>query len=165
MSTGIRHGLIFAVIGIILFSVLAFRGINTQKGAWGFLETLFLIGILIWAQQKYKSQGDGFMNYGEGLGIGFGLTSVGYVLISGFKYVYMKFIDPGFMSRIMEAQQEAMAKKGLSDEEIEQAMKFASVFTSPELLLLMGILGGVFFGMIVTLIVTLFTQRKNPQPF
>jgi hypothetical protein len=104
------------------------------------------------------------MEYGQGIGIAFWLGLVSSAIYSVFFYVYIKFIDSSFLDMIRDQQLEQFEARGMSDEQIEQAMKFANMFTNPEALLGFTLLGGVFFTIIIALIVTIFTQKKNPEP-
>jgi hypothetical protein len=65
---------------------------------------------------------------------------------------------------IKEKQIEEMQARGMSDEQIDQGMKFAEMFMSPEAILIFGIIGGIITVLIVGLIVTIFTQKKSPEP-
>jgi hypothetical protein len=64
---------------------------------------------------------------------------------------------------IKDKQIEAMEQRGMSEAEIDQAMKFAGAFSTPEAILGFGLIGGFIVILIVGLIVTIFTQKKNPN--
>lgn len=162
-SVGLRYGLILAIISIIYFLILSLAGINAQEGAWNYLGILFTIAILILAHKYFKENGNGFMSYGEGVGIGFWICLVSSVISTLFSYIYIKFIDASMLDMIREKQLESMEGRGMSDEQIEQAMEMAAKFSTPEMILIFGILMGLFFGMLVVLLVTIFTQKKNPD--
>jgi len=164
MSIGIRFGLFLGLFSIVYFLALAVSNINPQSGIWNWLGILFMIVALFLAHKNFKDSGDGFMSYGQGVGIGFWVTAISTLLSAVFSYIYMKFIDTGYLDMIKDKQMEEFAERGMSEEEIDQAMQFASAFTSPEMILVFGVLAGVFFGMIIVLLVTIFTQKKNPTP-
>ena len=63
---------------------------------------------------------------------------------------------------IKDKQIETMEAQGMDDAQIDQAMEIAGKFTSPEMILVFGILGIAFFGFILALIVSLFTKKSNP---
>ena len=63
------------------------------------------------------------------------------------------------MDLFTEQQTEEMAARGMSDEQIEMGLGVARIFIWP-MYVFMGLLFGVLFG----LIVSIFTQKKNPQP-
>jgi len=166
-SVGMRYGLFLAAIGIVSFLVTTLSGINVTDGmnAWVYraVSAILSFFILYLAHQYFKENGDGFMTYGQGLGIGFWATLTSSILSSLFVYIYVKFFDSGFIDMIKDKQLEEMQKRGMSDEQIAQAMKFASMFTTPEAILIFGIIGGLIVGILIALIITIFTQKTNPD--
>lgn len=161
-SSGMRYGLFLGGISIVLFLIIALSGMRPDgPGRW--LGVVFT-GVLIFLAHKYfKDNGDGFMSIGQGVGIGFWTGVTSSVISSIFTYVYVKFIDSGFIDMIKETQLEEMQKRGMSDEQVEQAMKFAGMFTSAEAIFLFGLIGGIIGGVVIGLIISFFTQKKNPE--
>ena len=137
-------------------------GIDMQ-GPVGYVGWVITAVMLFLAQKYYKDQGDGFMTIGQGTGIGFWAGTVSSVISSIFTYVYIKFIDDSFLQAIKDKQMEAMEKQGLSDEQIEQSMKIAGAFTSPEAILGFGIVGGIVVAVLIALVISLFTKNVNPD--
>jgi Protein of unknown function (DUF4199) len=163
-SVGIRFGLILAVISIAYFLVMAVAGIDMSKGVqrWGMTVVTFVI--VFFAHKHFKENGDGFMRFGQGFGIGFWTGVISSLISSVFTYIYAKFIDSGFVTAIRDNAIAEMQAKGQTDEQIEVAMKFVDMFTSAEALLIMGILFGIIGTIVISLIVSAFTKKENPQP-
>lgn len=161
-SVGIRYGLILGVISIVYFLVLSLSGLNPNDG-WNWAGLVFTIGAIFLAHKYYKENGDGFMPYGDGVGIGFWITLISSAISSVFTYIYVKFVDTTFMEMIRDQQMEKFQEQGMSDEQIDQAMEMAAKFSTPEMILIFGLLGGLFIGMIVVLIVTAITKKSNPE--
>ncbi|WP_276372521.1 DUF4199 domain-containing protein [Chryseolinea sp. H1M3-3] len=162
-STGIRYGVINGVIGIAYFLILTMADIDMSKGfgRWG--GTIITIVIVFLAHKYFKENGDGYMSFGQGVGIGFWTGLVSAVISSLFTYIYAKFIDPSFISTIREKAIEDMEAKGQSQEQIDAAMKFVEMFTSAEAILVMGVIFGVLIVVIVALIISIFTQKPHPE--
>ncbi|MBS1505685.1 MAG: DUF4199 domain-containing protein [Bacteroidetes bacterium] len=164
-SVGTRFGLIMGVIGIALFVIFIVANVDVQ-GPARWLNVVVLAVVVFLAHKNFKDNGDGFMTIGQGLGIGFWLSLVSSALSSVFTFVYVKFIDTGFIQLMMDKQREAMEAKGnLTEEQIDQAMNMTSKFMTPELMVVFGLIFGVIMGLLVALVVSLFTQKKNPDPF
>ncbi len=163
-SVGVRFGLIAALIGIAYFLVLNVAGIDTTQGFWNWLTYAITLTLVILAHKQFKEKGDGYMSYGQGIGVAFWMAVVSSVISSIFTYIYIKFIDTGFLELVKDRQIEAMQQKGMSDEQIDQGMKMAAMFMTPEAMLIMILLGGIVATIIIALIVTIFTQKKNPEP-
>lgn len=163
-SVGVRFGLIAALIGIAYFLVLNVAGIDQTQGVWNWVGYAITLAFVILAQKHFKDKGDGYMSYGQGIGVAFWMGVVSAVISSIFTYIYIKFIDTGFLQLVKDRQIEAMQQKGMSDEQIDQGMKMAAMFMTPEAMLIMILVGGIIATIIIALIVTIFTQKKNPEP-
>lgn len=162
-SAGIRYGLIAAVVGIAYFLILNTMGIDLTQGFWSWFRYCITIVLLVLAHKYYKDNSDGFMSYGQGIGISFWMGVVSAVIGSIFTYIYVKWIDSSFIDIMKDKQMEGFQARGMSDEQIEQAMKFSAMFTTPEALLGFGLFFGILGTVIVGLIVTIFTQKKAPE--
>ena len=165
-SVGIKYGLVMAVVSITYFVILNTAGVDMTQGIgrWGSL--VFYAGIIFLAQKNFKDQGDSYMSYGQGMGISFWISLISSVIGSIFTYFYVKFIDTGYIQQMMDKQREQMEAGGnLSEDQIDNAMSMTAKFMTPEMILVFGIIGGIIMISIVGLIVTIFTQKKNPDPF
>jgi ABC-type lipoprotein release transport system permease subunit len=67
------------------------------------------------------------------------------------------------IQNIREKSISDMEARGMSQGQIDQAMGFSETFMSPGFLMIMGILGGVLIGFIVSLLVSAITKNSNPQ--
>ncbi|MBS1543893.1 MAG: DUF4199 domain-containing protein [Bacteroidetes bacterium] len=161
-DVGIRYGLIMGVIGVIYFLVMTFAGVDMTGGPGRYASFIFLIIIFILAHKYFKDEGDGFMSFGQGFGIVFWISLVSNVISNLFFYIYVKFIDSGFIQLLKDKQMEEMANKGMSQEQIDQAMNIAGKFMTPEVMLGFGLVFGIIMYVICGIIITLFTQKKNP---
>jgi Protein of unknown function (DUF4199) len=157
-SIGLRFGLISSVISIVLFIIPAVTGQNPFKGAWNWVGMVVGIGILVFAHKSFKDDGDGFMTYGQGIGIAFWMSLVSTIIVVGFMYVYINFIDANPFELFMEQQQEEMAAKGTPENIIETSTEWTRKLFWP-IALVMGVLGSI----IIALIVSIFTQKKDPN--
>jgi hypothetical protein len=51
----------------------------------------------------------------------------------------------------------------MTDDQIDQAMKFAGMFTTPLAIMIMGFIMTVIGAVLIALIITLITQKKSPE--
>lgn len=157
----IKWGSILGVISIA-FGLFNFTmGITEGPLQWlGMIPTIIIIFL---AHKEYKDSGDGFMTYGKGLGIGTLVSLVSGIISSVFSYVYLSFIDASYLDLVRERQIEQLEEQGMSDAQIEQALSFSEFFTSPMGLLIMGIIGAVIVGFIISLIISAITKKNDPS--
>lgn len=163
-SVGVRFGLIAALISIVYFLILNVSGIDMTQGFWNWVGYAITLALVVLAQKQFKDKGDGYMSYGQGVGIAFWMGLISAVISSIFTYMYIKFVDTGFLELVKERQIEAMQEKGMTDQQIDQGMQMASLFLTPEAMLVYMLIGGIVVTLIIGLIVTIFTQKKNPEP-
>lgn len=158
-SVGIKYGLISAVVGIVFFLGLIFAGQNPYVIKWGSIVSLVTTVVLIvLAHKEFKEDNNGFMTYGEGIGIGFWFMLVGVAVGVVFQYIYSAFIDPNIMNDFYESQYDQMQQKGMNDEQIEMGLTWTR-----KLFWAFATIGAAFFCMVTVLIVTIFTQKRPPE--
>lgn len=161
-SVSIKYGLINGLVGIIFFVILDFMGeAANNKISW--IGSIFSVIIMILAHKEFIREGDGFMSYKQGLGIGTMMSVVGSIISSVFTFLYIKFVNSAILDQIREKQIMEMEKQGMSDAEIDKAMEIAGMFMGPTAILIMGIFFGVFLGFIIALIVSAFTKKERPE--
>ena len=155
-----KWGLILGLVSVVLTLITYMSG--TVNNAIQWLGLIPTIGAIVLAHNEFKKSGDGYMSYGKGLGIGTLLNLVAGVISSVFAYVYLSFVDGSYLDLIKEQQITQMEEQGLSDQQIEQALSFSEFFMSPIFFLIAGIFFAVFFGFVLSLIVSAFTKNNDP---
>lgn len=126
------------------------------------LVMLIIIFISIYlAQVNHRDQElGGYMKYGRSFGVGM-LTSLFIGILSAiFTIVLIKFVDPSITEQQLEVQRQAMIEQGLSDEEIEQGVKFyMMLFGSPIFMFFAGLFNALILGLIISLVSAAFTRK------
>lgn len=158
-SVGIRFGLISALISILLFLVLVIAGQNAFDNRWNWIGLVVFIGLVVLAHKQFKDTGSGYMTYGQGVGITLWMALISVIIEFGLRYAYVSFIDASAMDLFYEKQAEDMAARGMQDEQIEMALNVTRMLFWPLFLFF-----GIFFSVLVGVIVSIFTQKKNPEP-
>lgn len=161
-SVAIKYGLISGLLGIIFFVIVDFAG-QSGNQAMSWMGLLVTAIVMYFAHKEFIRDGDGFMSYGQGLGLGTLMSLVGSILSSIFVYVYVQFVNPTYLENIKQTQIIKMEEQGMSDAQIEQAMKVSENFMGPTAMLIFGIVFGVFFGFIIALIVSAITKKSRPE--
>ena len=158
-----QYGVIVGIIMIIYGTLLQVSGLALEYQSLSYINYIFLAVVIYLAHKKFKEDGDGFMSYGQGLGIGFWISLIGGVISMVFSYIYMSFIDSTIMEQAMDKARYDMEEKGMSDAQIDQAMSITEKFMTPEMIFVMGIVGMLIFGFILSLIVSAITKKTDPQ--
>lgn len=161
-QVSLKWGAISGVISIAYFMIIIMADLLGSTGV-SLLGYVPFIIILFLAHNEFKKEGDGFMSYSQGLGIGTLVALVSSLVAGVFNYIYTKFIVPDFYEQMMDKMVEIWTAKGMTDEQIDAASSMMSKFQNPELAFFVGILGAVFMGFIVSLIVSAITKHNNPE--
>ncbi len=161
-QAGLKYGLITGLILVVYNLVLYMTGLFTNdKLSW--VTYIILIAMIYLAHKAFKDGGDGFMTLGQGLGIGMLVVVIGGTITSLFSYIYLKFVDDTITGQLLEVARVKMEDQGLDDDQIDQAMSMTEKWMTPEIMFVFGILGMIIIGFIISLIVSLFTKKNNPQ--
>jgi len=161
-QVAIKWGLILGIISIVLFLAFYLGGLMGES--WiSFIGPVFSAAIMYLAHKEFKDQGNGFMSYGQGLGIGTFISAVSGIVSSIFTYVYAKFIDPGYLESMIDMTRAKMEEGGQGEDQIEAAMEITEKFMTPEITFAMGLFFAVFFGFLIALIVSAITKNNDPS--
>jgi hypothetical protein len=160
-AVGTKGGLYTGLV-LIIFSLITFiLGVRDQWIGTIVQIVSFLIGIYL-THKAFKDQGNGYMSYGQGLGLGTILSLVSGALVGAFSAIYLAFIDDTILREQMEEARFQLEEQGMSDQQIDQAMSYSEMFTSPIGIFLMTIVAYIFYGFIISLIVSAFTKNTDP---
>lgn len=164
-SVGIKYGLIYGLFGIGYGMILQLAGLATEQ--WlQWLSFGFMIIVLVFAMREYKEGNQGFMSLGQGLGLGMITIAISTVFSTVFSYIYIKFIDDSLISMTLEkAREELMRNPDFSDAQIEQALAMQEKFMTAEMLMGIGFITAIFFGFLITLVISLIMKRDDPDAY
>ncbi len=161
-GVGLQYGVIAGVVMIIYGLILQLTGLIFESWA-SWINYIFLAAIIFLAHKKYKEEGDGFLSFGQGLGIGFWISLVGGLISSVFSFIYITFVDPSFIETMLEKTRYNMEEQGMPDAQIDQAMAITENFMNPGMMFVIGIVSLLFLGFILSLIVSAITKKTDPQ--
>lgn len=157
----LKYGLIAAVASIIYSTILILTE-NNQNQALGSLGFIILVVAMVYAMRDFKNQNEGFMSYGQGLGIGTLMAAISGLLSSAFTMFYTQFIDTTLMQGALDKAREDMESRGMGDAQIDGAMEMTEKMMSPGILFAMGVFVSILFGFIIALIVSAIVRRNRP---
>lgn len=160
-SIAVRYGLIVGFITVIL-SLILFMTDQSTNSAMGWLSYVIMIGGIFLAHREYKRENEGYMSYGQGLGIGTLIGAITGVLSGVFYYIYSTFVDPSFQERVREAQITELERRNMTDEQIDQAMAMTESFSGPFMMAGMAILGSIILAFLFSLVISALTRNSRP---
>jgi len=154
------YGLYLALV-LTLFSVILYVSGLILNDKVGYISiVLTVVGIII-AQINYRNKElDGVISYGEAVGFGAAIMLFAGIVTALYTLILYTFVDPGLITQMKVMQEEAMLQKGMTEDQIEAAMAMTSKMMSPGWLSIMGLVGSVFIGTIISLISSIFIKRQ-----
>ena len=159
----LNYGIILGLVTVV-FSVLTYMFDLTFK-TWILWPSLLLsVVVLYLLLRSYRDHyNNGYISYGRSVGAGVVISIYAAIITAIYIYVLYAFIDPGLIDKSIAFAEEKMIAKGLPEEAIEKAVEMQAKMMKPWFTALMGIINSVFYGLILSLIVSLFVMKKgNP---
>jgi hypothetical protein len=161
-SVAFKWGLISGIISIALFIIYDILGLIGES--WVSVIGLVVFFVIVFmAHGEFKKEGDGYMRYGQGLGLGTLTALISGVISSVFTFLYVSFINTEIPAMLLEKQIQSMEDSGQPQAQIDQSMPFLEMTTTPLAMLIFGVVFGVFFGFLVSLVASIFTKNQAPE--
>lgn len=125
-----------------------------------YMIILFAVIILTQIQVRENSYG-GIMSFSKAFGTGMLLTLAVAGMFAVFNFIFYSFISPDVLGEAKTLAENTMKEQGKSQEEIDMAMKFTGFAFTPVGILVTTIIFYPIFGLILSLLASLFTQRNR----
>lgn len=158
------NGLIMGLAGIVFTLVLWFLDLTFNRG----ISYVFLLISAVLLYYFIKSYRDnylhGIITYGQSLGAGMIIFVYYGIIMAIFSYILYTVIDPGLTEKGLVFAEEQLRKSGrVPDNMIDASMDMQRKFMKPGIMAGASILGSLFTGLIISLIVSIFTRKEgNP---
>jgi hypothetical protein len=157
-----KYGLILGVISFLLFLAQVLTGLK-QTWVVSTANVVIIIVLMFLAHVEIKKTHNGKMTYPQGLGSGTLLASVAALIRCVVTFVYLKYINTGYLAAVMQAQRTLLARRGITGAQAQMAGQVAAAITTPAGIAVTALVSGVILGFIIALIVSIFTQKEDPM--
>jgi len=158
---------IYLGVALIFFSLILYViGVDREHWLQYFSFLIMLIGVYF-AQKNWRDKfNDGNLSYGKAFSNGFLTILFASIITAIYTFAFFQFLAPAEHLAILEKAEESIYEQNptISDEEFEMAWKWTKMMTAPWMLAVWGILGGVFGGLIISAITSIFV-KKEPKQF
>lgn len=157
----IKYGIIGGLIGVIVSLILYFT--NLQFESWSkWLQSLIMIGTIILGIKVISDANkNNLLSFGTLFKAGILITVIVAIISIVYFLIYINFIETDFVGKVLEESRKQMAEKGLSDEQIDQALSMTKSFMSPGIMVLFSLIGSLFIGAIASVIgAAIFKNEK-----
>jgi hypothetical protein len=157
-----KYGLIQGVLSFLVFLGPTLAHVEPSWVGTA-ITTVLLIVLMVLAHREFKRTHDGMMTYSQGLGSGTLLATVAAVVSAVLMFIYVKFFNTAYIPHLLEIQRAALQERGIKGAQLDQAMWFTSIVMTPVGIVISALISGVIYGFIVALIVSIFTQKRDPR--
>ena len=164
-ATVLRYGLIGGLV-LIIYGLIGFL---TGLSSPGNLSNIFInlvlalvitVGLVVLAIRHHRDQGlGGHITFGRAFLVGFLTIIIAGVISLAFNYLYLSFVEPDYLANMANDMQAMYERMGLSEEQIEEAMKRVEDMT-PASMIVQGLISQSVMGAIVGAIVAAIMKRK-----
>lgn len=159
----LNYGIILGLI-TVGFSLLTYMFDLTFK-TWIIWPNL-LIGVLVlfFLLRSYRDHyNHGYISYGKSVGAGVVINIYAALIAAVYIYVLYAFIDPGLIDKSLAVAEEKMIERGLPEAAIDKGLEMQAKMLKPWFTTMMATISSIFYGFILSLIVSLFVMKKgNP---
>ena len=159
-------GLILGITLIVVDLIYFLLGLEfDSKIKW--LSFLVMAAIMFWGMTTVRDKNfGGYVSFGKAFAIGFWMTVIAAIIGAVYAYFYFSAIDPGAIEELLlKSEEEILAgNKDISDEQLDQALSITEMFVSPGMMVVWSFFGNLFFGAIISLIISIFVKRENTNP-
>jgi hypothetical protein len=148
------------VASALFYQILYATGKEDSGLRWLNLLIVFL-GLFIGTMMVRDKAQEGYMTYGQGFKTGFLMTLL-ITVISLIALIVDLQIHPDLVDKILAKAQNDMINKGANEQQIEMSMHYTRMMTTPVMLCIWTIVGGIFMGTILSLITAGVNTKKKP---
>ncbi len=159
-QVGLKFG-VYSGIAIALYSILI-TALNLQDDTFlGLLGYVLLISAMYFGIAEFKKYNEGYMSFGQGLGIGM-LISTLTGIITGISQSIYFYLKPEMIIAMKDEIFKEYERQQIPEEQVKVMMSVMDYLFSPTGIFLLVLISYVFFGLLLSLLVAAFTNKKQP---
>ncbi|MFM6942820.1 MAG: DUF4199 domain-containing protein [Aquirufa sp.] len=163
----LKYGFINGLLSFLFSTLVNVMGWAEQfqesmgwiSGIWSLVLSVTVSYLCL---REYREQNEGFMSYGQGLGLATLLGAISGLVAGGFNYIYIQFIDNSVIQRQMDIARERMEDQGMSASQIQSAEEMTSMFMNPGMQFVIVVIMSIIFNFFLGLIVSAVVKREKP---
>lgn len=163
----LKYGFINGLLSFLFSTLLNVMGWAEQfQESIGWVSTIWSLVLSVTISylclREYREQNEGFISYGQGLGLSTLLGAISGLVAGGFNYIYIQFIDNTVIQRQMDIARERMEDQGMSASQIQSAEEMTAMFMNPGMQFVIVVIMSLIFNFLLGLIVSAVVKREKP---
>ena len=153
-----------SIIGLVsvVYSVLLYMLDQTLNRALGYAGLIILIAGLALAMKNYRDNVlDGNLPYGKAFGFGMLIVLISALIGGIYGYLLYTVIDPDLVGKMMDMQAEQLLERGLTEDQVEQALEVSGRFMNPVFIFISGFIVNLLMGTVLSLIIAAIFKKDE----
>ena len=168
MKLYVTYGFFMALAGAVLTLALFALGYHTDNIAagekWAYLGIVIAVAGTALGMREWRNEvGKGIMSYGRGLGTGILICVWSALFTAIFNAIYFTVINPGYSEAMVQYKLTEMQQKNMPPQAMEQAEHIMRLFMKSPVLVIMGFIMTVIFGVVISLILAAIFKSEGNQ--
>jgi len=159
----VNYGVILGIV-LIIADLLFYMFDVSRDSIFRYLNFALIIAGLIIGILNYRNNiNGGYITYGQSLVSGVLIGLFASVIVSIYTIIFFKFIDPCMIDELLKKAEESILERNpnMTDDQVEIAMSYTRKFMNPYIMAITGILWSTFMSFIASLIISIFTKKKD----
>jgi hypothetical protein len=148
---------------LIIYTLILYFLDQSFNRKLGWISFIIIIAGVVYGIKVFRDDSRaGILSYGQGVGAGTVISLYAGVIMAVFGIILYTVIDPDLINKLYTFMEEQMINQGrLSEAMIEQQMGFMKKLMTPVTVNLFAILNYVFYGVLVSLVASIFLKREG----
>ncbi len=167
MSIEYRYGIVCSLLlcgWVLLEFALGFHTTSLEIGQYsGYFSIIVPIVFIYSALKEQESRSNGELSMKDGINVGFQVAIISAAIFTFFLHIYNNYINPDWISMLVEWQRKKLILGGAPDDEIERFMEQNRQMNDSFGQNIMSFIGATGIGVVITL-VEIFMIKFLPHP-
>lgn len=160
LNFGTVLGLILMIISLIIY---VFKLYEANLWLSWLSMAILAAGIYMGIKSFRDKARGGYISFGDALGYGVLVALFAGIISSIISYIYLGYIDDGFVQYQLTLQEDEMYNSGLPEEQIEMSLKYTKMFMQPGVLALMGVFMNTLIGFFISLVCAAILKKESEE--
>lgn len=159
----LNYGVILGLIMVVITVITYVTGLALSGAQWpSAIYYLIFPIVIIYAISQYKKRNGNHLSLGDALKVGVLIGVISAIVFAIYSLIFNYVIDPDFMGQVKDIARDTMLEQNpdMTEEMVEQAMKFAEMFMNPGVASAIWIAMSAFFALIYSLIGGLIMKKE-----
>jgi len=163
-SIMINFGVLFGFASIITQLLIYVFG-DIYKPHWSFIVLSVAVTaiFIVLGIKKVKDSQGGFLSMGDAIKTGLGIALISSIIYSVYLVIFQHMIEPSYFDNLALLQEQTIIEQNpnMTDEQLEQAKGFASMFNSSGVNVAITIVFSLFLGLIISFFSGLIMKKSE----